>query len=83
MIQRLEAAGFYLYDTCGCGGTPTFKYRHKNAAGVQFNIRPKRGSFEIFDVNYKSLRCRGGEFFNFEQKLNEIIEEYSLQVAQG
>ena len=46
----LISKGYHHYDTCGCGGTRTYKY--KRSGGKEVWVKPKKNKYLVYSQSH-------------------------------
>jgi len=73
MRDLLEKCGFIKTNECKCAGTLMESWQHPNLLGLLVEIKPNRGSFEIWNMK-KYYRGNRKEF-------DKVITELLMSVA--
>lgn len=71
MRDILEIYGFIKMDECNCGGTLQESWQHPDYNRLRVDIRPNRGSFELW---YNRPRIHVvDKAINFERELRSVL----------
>jgi len=69
MRQILEAAGWWMYHSCTCGGSLKEKFKHPNKPSKEFHIRPNRNKW--FYLENKRIFDQGN-YSDLQKKIDEV-----------